>query len=228
MKTLRHALTASGALMMVASLSQPAAAQHKTEGVYIRLDSGYSASRDANGDLGEDVGQAAIGGGGIGYRLNDFLRTDLTVSYRSGYEIDYTDRSLIPGTPLAAQGDVSNLTGFLNLYADFDRWGPVFPYVGLGVGISRNTVDDITMRLGGAGVGQIDGASKTVPAWQVMAGVSLAFTYNAFLDVGYHYVDLGEAETADSGTALGVPVTGVRSRGNLRAHEIQIGVRWQF
>jgi opacity protein-like surface antigen len=220
------AATVVGAAILVTAT--PAAAQHKKDGLYLRLDGGYSASRDANGDLGEDVGQAAVLGGGIGYRINEYLRTDLTVAYRGGYEINYTDRSLIPGTALGAKGDVSNLSGFLNLYADIDRWGPIFPYLGIGIGISRNKVDDVTMSLGGTGVGQIDGASKTVPAWQMMAGFSLAFTYSAFLDVGYHYVDLGEAETADNGTALGVPVTGARSRGNLRAHEIQIGVRWQF
>lgn len=219
-------LSAGLCLTILTGFSLPALAQHKTEGLYLRLDSGYSMSRDANGDLGEDVGASAIIGGGIGYRIHEVLRTDLTVSYRGGYEVDYATSIL--ATPLTARGDVSSLSSFLNLYADLDRWGPLQPYIGVGVGLSQNKVGDVTGTAAGTPFATIEGASKTSLAWQAMAGVSLAFTYNAFLDIGYHYVDLGEAETADRGTAFGVPVTGVRSTGNLRAHEIQVGLRWQF
>lgn len=41
-------------------------------------------------------------------------------------------------------------------------------------------------------------------------------------------MDMGKFQSADTGTVLGVPVSGVRGEDDLRAHEIQFGLRFDF
>lgn len=223
-------ILAAAAAAIVLSAAGSAAAQiaDESRGLYLRLDTGWSFSRDLGQDFGDiDVGDTPLVGGGVGYRLNRYLRGDLTLSYRGGYEIEESGSSA--GVSASMEGDVSALTGMASLYADAPKLlDMVTPYVGGGIGVSRNSVDDLDISTGGATIVSIDGDSKTSFAWQVGAGLGVDVAPNWIVDLGYRYVDLGEVQTGDTVTVGGVSATGGRSTGDLTAHEIQLGVRYQF
>ncbi|HEY4136323.1 MAG TPA: outer membrane beta-barrel protein [Alphaproteobacteria bacterium] len=208
----------------LAALIATSAQAQESNNRYLRIDSGYSFSRDAGGDLDTDVDNSYIVGVGAGYRFNSNIRADLTVGYRGGYEAKDT---LTSGTfTVDAEGDVSSLAGLLNLYYDIGKYGVFTPYVGGGIGLSRNKIDDVAISSGGVGLGQIDGDDRISFAWQLSAGTSIELSKAVSLDIGYRYIDLGKAETSDNGNAGGTPITGLHQEGDLRAHEVQVGIRF--
>jgi opacity protein-like surface antigen len=68
-------------------------------------------------------------------------------------------------------------------------------------------------------------------AWQLAAGVGIAVTSNLTLDVGYRYVDLGSIKV-DQGRYNYVnftPNTDTNGlKGDLRTHELALGLRYSF
>jgi opacity protein-like surface antigen len=58
-------------------------------------------------------------------------------------------------------------------------------------------------------------------AWAVMAGVSIAMTDHALLDVGYRFLDLGTVTGLSS-------VTGTSVTQRVRANEVRAGVRYMI
>lgn len=202
------------------------AAQAADEGIYARLDSGWSFSRDSGKDIDDDVGSSAIIGAGVGYRFNQHVRADVTLGYRGGYEVD-TGFST-SGVTANFKGDVSALTGMANVYVDVAKMGMFTPYVGGGIGFSRNKVDDVAVRTNASVNGTLQGDTETSFAWQLSAGVGIEVAPKWTIDVGYRYMDMGEAKSGDTITVGGVSATGATSKGDLRAHEIQASIRYQF
>jgi opacity protein-like surface antigen len=194
---------------------------------YIRGDTGWSMSRDAGGNVNDDVGSSVILGAGLGYRVNKWIRVDVTGAYRPGYEID-TNTSAA-GTTGTFKGDVTSLAAMANIYVDLVTWGRFTPYVGGGIGGSQNSMDDIALNVGGV-TGTLEGGdSRTSFAWNAAAGVGIEVMRNMLIDFGYRYVDLGEAKSGNGGTLGGAAFsTSAPVKADLKAHEIQAGVRIGF
>lgn len=218
-------LFAGSAIAIILSAAATAQAADAVAGPYVRLDTGWSFSRDAGKDLDDDVGDSPIIGAGVGYRFNQYLRADVTLAYRGGYEIDVNGRVL--NNNVNWQGDVSALTGLVNVYGDIGKFGILTPYVGAGIGVSRNQIDDIAIHATGV-TGHIDGETTNSFAWQLSAGVGIEVAPKWTVDVGYRYINLGEAKSGNTGNVNNVGITGEASKGDLSAHEIQAGVRYQF
>lgn len=209
----------------VAILFSATAAQAADEGVYARLDTGWSFSQDGGKDLDDDFGNSPIIGAGVGYRLNQYVRGDLTVGYRGGYEVDTSGD--IAGFAANAKGDVSSLAAMANVYVDVAKFGAFTPYVGGGIGFSRNKLDDVDGSVAGVN-GKIDGDTETSFAWQLSAGVGIEVAPKWTVDVGYRYIDLGEVKTGNSASLGGVSGAIDPIKADLKAHEIQASVRYQF
>ena len=85
---------------------------------------------------------------GIGYRHNDHLRFDLTGEYRgkaSFSALDYYDVDTGVGGDDGSNNYTakkSELTFLVNGYYDIGTWHGVTPYLGGGIGMSYNTIDD--------------------------------------------------------------------------------------
>jgi opacity protein-like surface antigen len=86
-------------------------------GFYVRGDAGWSFLQWSGGKDDSDF----VIGGGVGYQLNDMLRTDLTVDTTGKYTV-------APGS------DISTTTVMGNVYLDWANDTPFTPYVGLGAG----------------------------------------------------------------------------------------------
>ncbi len=201
-----HILAVAGVtlLMMAPAIAQPT-------WFYIRGDIGGSFAEDPGGNLGDDAGTAALIDVGLGFKVLPFIRTDVTLTYRTGYEID-SDR-VVAG--VNAQGDVDSWTGMLNAYFDFPEIGRFQPYVGAGVGVSYNDADSVNV-----GAIRLDGDTSTDFAWQAGFGTGISIVPGVALDLGYRFVDLGEVKTRSVG--------GVGVSGDLRAHELMAGIRVGF
>ena len=103
--------------------------------------------------------------------------------------------------------------------------------MGAGAGWAWNTLSGYALTGCGApcAVGAV-GLATPVPlpdettgsfAWALMAGVAVDTGRSLSVDIGYRYIDLGEAAT---GAAAGVRLETDR----ITAHEARIGLRWTF
>jgi opacity protein-like surface antigen len=190
---------------------------------YLRLDTGYSFSRDAgvtNKSGGGIVGsvdtleKSPIYGGGIGYKFGRAFRTDFTASYRGGFELRGTDAAF-----QTFRGDVTSWAYMLNGYFDIPTGSAWTPYVGAGVGHYRNRVATVAVQTPGVGNFIIPEGKKYGAAWSVSAGVGYPLGTTVTLDIGYRYLNLGKIETPAIPTYSGLT-------GKLAAHELAVGIRF--
>ncbi|MCS0503945.1 outer membrane protein [Ancylobacter mangrovi] len=175
-------------------------------GWYLRGDVGYVVNETPDwsslnfDSAAADLGDAWLLGIGGGFKLNDWLRLDLTADYRT--EADYGSGGL--------SADFSAATFLANAYIDLGTWNGFTPYLGAGVGAGFASFDNVDFN--GARIGDADGWGL---AWGVMAGVSVSLGPNWLLDVGYRYLSLDGIDLGN-----GLPDF------DQRAHEIRIGARY--
>lgn len=194
------------------------------EGPYISVEGGWS---EGGVDLNDIVGGTALVGGAVGYRFNDHFRTDLSLGYRSAYPAGSVYR--IAGMRLNWNSHLRALVGMANAYVDLVRLGRVTPYLGAGVGFARKKVDDIALADPQSGrTGTLSGTSQTGLAWQAGVGAGVDIAPGWVVDAGYRYVGLGEVASGDNLMVGGVPLPGKSVSGSLNAHEVHLGLRYQF
>ena len=207
---------------------------------YLRIDAGYSNTVDNTGTLSDATNTYAVdmfphtGGrfqAGFGAKLSEFLRTDLTVSYRDNLARANTVR-FPSGTEFAAQDglhDVSNTTTLLNLYVDpltavgIDT-GAFSPYLQGGIGWARNSMK--SMKFSSAAV---EGATHHDVAWQIGAGLNYGLTDQWKIDISYRFLDMGQARGSKD-YINGVTPNRLRheTRFDVQAHEVLFGLQYQF
>ena len=216
-----------------------------TSGWYLRGDVGYNYNsiRGANYfqgsnsnlhdfDTAKQGGTGTIGGG-IGYQVNNYLRTDLT--------IDYGFRSTFTGSTSGSCGvaaacvsrDIAHLTTLsllANAYAELGTYGSVTPYVGAGIGGTHvswdglnNTACDVSNPSSCDTSVQHDGRESWRFTWALMAGASVDLTCNLKADVGYRY------RHVSGGDMFGYKLNGGPGYDKgFDIHEARVGLRYQF
>lgn len=161
MRNFKRAVLAAGLLGV---LSMPAFAADPYEppqtdaiaGWYLRGDLGWSFLEWGGRDDNE-----FIGGAGVGYRLNENLRTDLRLDWAGFYD---TTKSA---------DDMTLMTALGNLYFDVPTGTAFTPYVGAGAGYGWGSVDG--------------GKDKDGFAYSLMAGTSINLSDHLSADVGYRF-----------------------------------------
>jgi opacity protein-like surface antigen len=160
------------------------------------------------------LGKGTVAGLGAGFRRN-WIRGDLTV--------DFATQQKYQGT-LATPGDVTaniqSTAALLNIYADLGTWHRLTPYIGAGVGAARVTVSDFANAVSPP-LSNAPPSSRWNLAWAAMAGTALTLSRNLQLDLGYRYLNFGNAETSDG-------PGGHMTFKNIAAHEVRVGLRWSF
>ncbi len=171
---------------------------------------------------------------GLGYQWNSWLRFDVTGEYRGGanfHALDHFDNS---GTLNTNQytATKSEMVVLGNAYVDLGTWWCVTPFIGAGVGFTRNQIDhfrDVNVIAGGGG--WADSGSTWGLAWALTAGASYKVTQAFSVELAYRYLSLGNAKTgtllnldptAGSGTVA--PVT----FNNIYSHDLMLGIRWNL
>jgi opacity protein-like surface antigen len=196
----------------------------------------------------EDRSTSFFAGAGIGYRFNNWFRVDGTFEFRGGGQIggsdrlEYTNDFGRPGILTNTyKGNLSSMVALFNAYVDLGTWNCLTPYLGAGIGVAQNRVTGLTDQganwidpvgpfaaiiqptLGTAGSG-----SKTGMAWALMAGVGYEVNKNLTLEVGYRYLNLGDAQSGRLVNAFTGQVQGPLKVKDIDSHDIKIGMRWNF
>lgn len=219
------------------------------EGWYLRVDatvSDYARPRDATPQPADGSPIVPLTrmnletvpgyGGGIGYRISNWLRVDATIDQRmpARYSAYSSGSNFVTGYNVEA-GQIDVLTGLVNVYADLGTWWGLTPYIGGGIGFAdkrfakayTQTTCILEFCDNNAGTGPRDAVrrpsrSVTSLAWALTGGVSYDIGHGLSLDTSYRYVDLGRAKT-------GVDAFGYDSRlKDLASHEVRVGLRYRF
>lgn len=173
-------------------------------------------------------------GVGIGYQFNNWLRADLTTEYRGGATFRGLDTFDNGGTPNSNDyhGTKTEWLTLLNGYLDLGTWNSMTPYVGAGIGVTRNTISnwrDLNINAPGGAAAYAKNKSQWELAWALHAGVSYKVTPNFLIDLSYRYVNLGDASSDDmigfDGSNLTYNPIQLK---DITSHDFRLGVRWLF
>lgn len=191
----------------------------------------------SNVDNGFDA--APLFGLGIGYTINNWLRVDVTGEYRGNATFTGLDVGALPGGGYASDRYIANKSEWLvlfNGYIDLGTWWNITPFIGAGIGASRNTISNFgdfstcvnSLACSGSDA-YANSASKWNFAWALHAGLAYQIWRNATIELSYRYVDLGDAQSGDI-----IVFTGANSFYNpmefnhLTSHDVRLGARFML
>jgi opacity protein-like surface antigen len=197
-------------------------------------------------------------GAGMGYKVNNWFRTDLILDYRSQIHtvgISSTNCQVVlpdvitgipTSTPEICNGHFDTERHrwdlLANGYFDLGTWDGFTPYIGTGAGVTwTRSNQSVNFTYGNGLPCYAICGFPTAPAgtfiftdfdrnqskmtyhfaWAAMAGLAIAMTDHAQLDVGYRFLDLGPITGLSSVT--GTPVTQ-----RVRVNEVRAGVRYMI
>jgi len=213
------------------------------DGIYITAKGGLSKTFNAgetnfNAEGGgfrslenEDLGTGTAFGFSVGKYLTNNLRLELEAIKRTGYK--YDARS-IQFTTFTEEANIQTESLFVNGFYDFQPFSirntAITPYLGGGVGISRNKMGTLKQKENGVSDNAyIAGTTIDQFAYKLAAGTLVSITEQMSLDVNYQYVNLGAFK---SDTSFTTPAPGVLVRpfngGDIKTQELMIGLQYKF
>jgi opacity protein-like surface antigen len=218
-------------------------------GWYLRGDIGFSNQRvdrlnnalDANNTSSVQnlsFNNAGIFGLGVGYRVNNWFRTDVTGEYRGNSQFFGTDRITYPG---GVGTDTYHATknewvALANAYVDLGTWWCITPFVGAGIGAARVSINGFTDQgIDNKGAGALpglaygDSVSKWNFAWAAHAGLAYKVSPAFTVELAYRYLDLGDGLTGDLKTFDGTnAINNPTTFKHITSHDLKLGVRWNL
>ncbi|KRE16878.1 hypothetical protein ASE63_14260 [Bosea sp. Root381] len=222
-----------------------------SSGIYLRGDIGVGIQSvgkytqqevvAANGQFfGKSSSDTFFAGVGVGYRFNNWLRFDGTLEYRGNGQIGVNDRVDFAANGGIAQlsntykGNLSSMVALFNGYIDLGTWNCLTPYIGAGIGYATNRITGLTDQgvlsgsLGGSSLGYAGSGTKSNVAWALMAGVGYEVNKNLTLEIGYRYLNLGDAQSGRIQNAFRLENYAPLKAKDIDSHDIKIGMRWNF
>ena len=215
-----------------------------TGGWYLRGDVGYSKAkfRDttfpsyypkdccaAEGDSGHVSGKlkgSFLVGGGVGYQVTDYFRTDLTLDYMTRAKFNGGRSSFCQGDLHCMSSDNSKMSALsllANAYIDIANINGFTPYVGAGIGGTRVKWNNLIQNKPNGDAIELDGASNWRFTWALMAGASYDLTQNLKLDAGYRFRRVNGGKMSEGAYSNGPTY----DRG-FNIHDVRVGLRYQF
>ncbi|WP_026792687.1 outer membrane protein [Pleomorphomonas oryzae] len=216
-------------------------------GWYLRGDIGYKyyqapkgvlsdrtwGSFGNNGEFGSEKMQGAADfGAGVGYKFNDYLRADLTVDYETPAKFKGQAYCTLAGPcgggewESSESAKITAYSALANVYADLGDFHGLKPYLGAGAGASYLKTSDVKSSAQDAFSGNYPaGKGKWNFAWALMAGVEYPLSDRLSLDLGYRYLNLGDAQTGSVTANPGGAVTHINYE-DIQAHEVRLGLRY--
>lgn len=220
----------------------------EASGWYLRGDVGYSLNKLRGAEFYQGgstingmtdfhtakLGNAFMGGVGVGYQVNNMLRTDLTFDYMGSAKFKGSTKGGCGVATACTSTDYASMKAFAlmaNAYVDLATYGRFTPYIGAGIGgayvkwgnLKNTSCDDLdpadcdpTYIHRGKGGWRF--------SYALMAGASIDVTCNLKADVGYRmrYINGGDMfGYVNNGGGPG------RDKG-LYSHEARVGARYNF
>jgi opacity protein-like surface antigen len=218
-------------------------------GWYLRGDIGFSNQRVDRLNNALDAGNttsiqnnsfntAGIFGLGVGYKVNNWFRADVTGEYRGNSQFLGKDSITYPGGVATDtyHASKSEWVVLANAYVDLGTWWCMTPFIGAGVGGARVSINNFTDQSianngGGAlpGLAFGDNVSKWNLAWALHAGVAYKVTPNFTVELAYRYLDMGDGLTGDLRTFDGTNnINNPTTFKNITSHDLKLGLRWDL
>ena len=212
---------------------------------YITPKGGISKSMDTGvifGDAGggqfdikdNDLGTGYVFGLSVGKYITNNFRVELEASQRGGLEYD-TEYASEPNLGTTTKADIKTQSIFINGFYDFESFAIinslVTPYIGGGIGISKNKMGVVTEVTPENEVAYLDGNKVSQFAYKLAAGTLVSLTESLSLDINYQYVDLGSFKSGlgyvVSGGATG-NLTEALNGGEIKTQELMVGLQYKF
>jgi opacity protein-like surface antigen len=215
-------------------------------GWYLRGDIGFSNQRVNHLDtpgyhdpgilvpptIGLGFDTAGIFGVGVGYQFNNWFRADLTGEYRGNSSLHGLDIVNFNGAVIGTDeysGSKSEWLALANAYIDLGTWWCVTPFIGAGVGMSRNTISNFQdINTPNLSVAFAPTASKWDFAWAVHAGVAYKVTPGFTVELAYRYLSLGDGVTGALTDYTGFTRGRTIQFKDITSQDLRLGVRWEL
>ena len=207
-------------------------------GVSKTLDTGATNYTNTTGTTrylqNEDLGTGTAFGISVGKYLTDNFRLELEAIKRTGYEKDADFPAF--GNTLTAKAKMQTEALFINGFYDFQPFSisntAITPYLGGGIGISRNKMGTINGHTSGTyNNTDIDGNTINQFAYKFSAGTLFSLTEQLSLDVNYQYVNLGAYKGGTGFYRNGVYIADQKSGingGEIKTQELMVGLQYTF
>jgi opacity protein-like surface antigen len=183
---------------------------------------------------------------GIGYQFNHWFRVDLIGQWRGRANFHASQFAPFGAiSPTFTEADnytasKSEAVVMANAYVDLGTWWSVTPFIGAGIGASYNRLSSfqdngviINTALATPLFNSVTygaDAGKWNFAWAVHAGLAYRVTPDVAIELGYSFMNLGNAVTGPTNSFDGVTV--VNGSGflvkNITSHDLKLGVRWNL
>ena len=215
------------------------------DGFYITPKGGISKSMDTGVILGDtgggqfdikdnDLGTGYVFGLSVGKYITNNFRVELEASQRGGLEYD-TEYASEPNLGTTTKADIKTQSIFINGFYDFESFAIinslVTPYIGGGIGISKNKMGVVTEVTPENEVAYLDGNKVSQFSYKLAAGTLINLTKKLSLDINYQYVDLGSFKSGldyvASGGATGT-ITEALNDGEIKTQELMVGLQYKF
>ena len=218
------------------------------EGYYITAKGGVSKTSDTGttslinqtGALrvnqNEDLGTGSAFGFSLGKYLTNSFRLELEATKRTGYEYDALCTTLCASGIIDDKAKIQTKAVFINGFYDFQPFSirntAITPYLGGGVGISRNKMGTSEIYLRGVkSTTTITGNTINQFAYKLSAGTLVSLTDKLSLDVNYQYVNLGAFKSGNETLVGGEPSTILqrpKNGGEIKTQELMVGLQYKF
>ncbi len=207
------------------------------DGYYITAKGGVSKTLDTgtmsyiSGETetlnNEDLGTGIAFGFSAGRYITDNLRLELEVIKRTSYELD---TSLESNRTTTLKGDIDSNSVFINGFYDFQPFSisntAITPYLGGGLGISRNEMGTVTETTA-EGITNLDGKKINQFVYKVSAGTLVSLTESLSFDINYQYVNLGSFKSGVNAGAAGT-LDKPLNEGEIKTQELMVGLQYTF
>jgi opacity protein-like surface antigen len=177
---------------------------------------------------------------GVGYQFNNWFRSDVTAQWRGRSNFHGSQfTNAFAGSALVDNysGSKSEAVFLANGYFDLGTWWCVTPFIGGGVGASYNRIsgfrdDGFGSTFGVArppSVVYAADAGKWNFAWALHTGLAYQVTPNVTVELGYSYMNLGDATTGVNANFAGTATAQFPwTMRDITSHDVTLGVRWNL
>lgn len=198
-----------------------------------------------NTDYQGGIGSAGMIGGFIGYNLTEQLSVNFNYDYRGQYSWKALSRYGVElGSTETYKANISIQTFLFNLVlSGSDAWHGLTPYVNAGIGVGYNSLRNFQNA-------SVNSPSTTHPptqiysltlsnknisgfAWDAGVGFDYLIGNNAYITMGYRFVDAGRLRSSSQFTEIapsGVTTSTITpfQTGHALFNEFLISLRWEF
>ena len=181
----------------------------------------------------EDLGTGTAFGFSVGKYLTDSFRLELEAIKRTGYEFDARD---IQDPEFTDKAKIQTEALFINGFYDFQPFTmsntAITPYLGGGVGISRNKMGTDVFHVNGVPNGlTVNGDTINQFTYKLAAGTLISLTQQLSLDVNYQYVNLGAFKGGTERTNNDGSTSRLQrglNGGEIKTQELMVGLQYKF